>query len=122
MNARALLAMTMNAAVAWGCASSPRAGVATQARFVPTAQLLPNLVLPSPELMEMSVEADATDSDALAWEGSRNDWRLGAPMTAEFIGHEVLEVRQREFLRTINGQPSEYSSTFTQTIKRGLTR
>ena len=57
-----------------------------------------------------------------AFDYSRNDWSLGALGGQDFGGVDFLEIRHREFLRTIDGRTRDFSSTFTESIRRRLTR
>lgn len=56
------------------------------------------------------------------WVLSRNDERLGSLAAAEIPVLNILEVRQRDFLRTINGRPREYSTTLTSSVRRAIVR
>jgi hypothetical protein len=74
---------------------------------------LPPLVTPSPLLLVLAGDA----IDVPDWEHARNDVprRIEQPPDAERIW---VEVRHREHLRTINGRPSEYTTTRSHSIRR----
>jgi hypothetical protein len=77
-----------------------------------------------------AVEADQLSLDpymilAEDWQAlvdSRKDDRLGSSNGAGMATVEWLEIRQRDFQRTVNGRPREYSTTYTTTIRRGFAR
>ena len=58
------------------------------------------------------------DWEALVY--SRNDDRLGSDNGGAVATVEWLEIRQRDFQRTVNGKPREYSTTYTRTTRRGF--
>lgn len=77
-----------------------------------------------------AAEADTISPEALPimpddhWQmlvNGRNDGRLsgGGQMPA---GAQWLEIRQRDFQRTVNGRPREYSTTYTTTLRRAFIR
>ena len=85
------------------------------------------LVMPG----EMSVNPHESTHDSRADEGAfidsaaaatfgRNDHLLGADGNDRVASIEFLHVRQRDYLRTINGRPREFSTIFISSTKRGI--
>ena len=102
--------------VAGGCACSraPKSDVPSTVAQAPS----PNLVLPSAELAVLADYGGAIDS--AAWEFSRNDEPLD--VSRVIYSWQLLEVRQREYLNVVNGQPGEFSTVITRSTKRALSR
>lgn len=104
-------------ALCGGCASSP-SGVQ---RIASSAAL----VLPTQQMLELTVAQNESAGSPLAldqWASCRNDERLGFYSGLLAGDIEFLEIRHREYLRTVNGRPRDYSSTFVRTIRRGWGR
>jgi len=110
-----------------GCAHPARVAQrgATAAYAAQSEELSPSLVM-MPGIEKTQSAASDNGSDAAAelsdFDYGRNDWRLGTLGGQDLGGIELLEIRHREFLRTIDGRTRDFSSTFTETIKRRLTR
>jgi hypothetical protein len=106
-----------------GCAAKPR-GPHAQIIDPPAA----TLVLPGSALLDLeSAHAEAFEAEErLAvmtdpWYLHRNDERLGSPPWPQIAAIEFLEIHQRDYLRTVNGRPREFSTTFIKTTRRGVT-
>ena len=107
--------LALGAAGGCSCAHSTVVGSPMIAAAPPS----PNLVMPSPELMAMGGDW-TSDPDPGAWEFSRNDGP--APVSTVIASWQSLEVRQREYLNVVNGQPGEFSTIITRSTKRALSR
>jgi hypothetical protein len=101
--------VTLVSAALGGCAPSSR---------IELAALNPQLALVGEELA--AVADDATDA-RLADVG-RNDGLLGSTPGVGMQSIQYVRVRHREFLRSSNGRPREYSSTYTHAIKQSVVR
>jgi hypothetical protein len=109
-------ALVLGGSLAAGCAARPRAE-----RVYLGDPPAATLVLPGEAILELDARRPLDDESLAAetWMFSRNDDRLGSPTAMMAI--ELLEVRHRDYQRTINGRPREFSTTFTTTIRRGVT-
>ncbi len=65
-----------------------------------------------------AISRNADDRDSADWNFARNDDQLGRIPGLNSPPLQFVEVRQREFLRTINGRSTEYSTSITSSIKR----
>lgn len=73
-----------------------------------------NLVFPSDELLTNE------DEQLGLWDSSRNDFRMGGSPNDDLAAVRLVDVHQREWLWISNGQPREYSSVLTRSVKRGV--
>jgi len=103
--------------MAAGCSSSSckERSASTAWRDAIPSEPNSNLVMSPPQLAAM-------DGGPWDWEYARNDDLMGVYDTDPVASFELVQVRQWELLRTINGTPNEFSTTFTQTLKRGVAR
>lgn len=116
-SASRVLALLVAAMGVTGCASAP----STQPARLSVISS-PQLVMSGFEQTEIALHA-ADDAHAYAMHemlGQRNDERLGALPGDRVASVEYLEVRQREYLRTVNGRPRDFSMTRSTSIKRGI--
>jgi hypothetical protein len=108
-----------------GCASLSTPRVARWHQTIDGSDCSDNLVFMGQALMDVTDDAGLAGDpygDLPPWMSSRNDGLLGGVPTPVFAGPQFVEVRHREYLRVINGRSREFSSTFTQSLKRGVTR
>lgn len=117
----ATFALATAASFGAGCASKPAARPPQSA--VISQHLLYDL--DGVEADELSDSSDLQLIDSDTWQAlvdSRNDDRLGSPNGTGMATVEWLEIRQRDFQRTVHGKPREYSTTYTRTTRRGFVR
>ena len=106
-------------AVLGGCSNAAKAG-----RSNVSLALTPALVMPGRELVEMELQDDrGFDADHFASVVyGRNDALLGSYQGDRSQPEQWVLVRHREHLRISNGRSREFSTTFTESIKRGFGR
>ena len=90
-----------------GCSSSTR----TPPPPMPHA-VSPGLVMPSAALRGDGI----WPVEASAWEYGRNDAILSVGATPPIRRRQVALIKTRDHLRTSNGRPREFSTTFTRTV------
>ena len=112
---RASIVPAVMAACAGGCQCAPEYRTEIDS---PSSSAL---VMPSFEMTAMSDDReDEWRGGFDQWFAMRNDDALGSPPVQNAAEVQWLEIRQRDFLRTINGRPREFSTTYTTTIRRGF--
>ena len=100
----AIVLMTLAVA---GCAGA-------QDQVAPISLISPSLVLPAAALRGPAASGDWLP-EADRWEYSRNDAVLATSPIPPLREPAWVEIRTRDHLRTINGRPRDFSTTWIRT-------